>query len=164
MTKQQLIEDNMKLVYWLIAREFPTYTQDEDIKQVGMVGLCMAADKWDESKGKFSVFAYSCIRNAILNEFKSRNKHNGVLSLDYELISDNGEKTTFGELIAGEQDVMYLDTCEDQLTPLQKQILGLLLKGVPPKDVAKRLNTTPQNVYWTRRRMRLLREQTERKG
>ena len=96
-------------------------------------------------------------------EFKSRNKHNGVLSLDYELISENGERTSFGDLVVGEEDVLYVDDCESQLTPPQKQILELLKKGVRPKDVAKILDTTTQNVYWTQRKIRILREQTERK-
>lgn len=164
MTKQQLVEDNMKLVYSLIAREFPTYIQDEDLKQVGMVGLCQAAERWDESRTKFSTFACSCIRNAILKEFRSRNKHKGLLSLDYELVADNGEKMSVGELIPGDPDVPYIDTCEDQLTPLQKSILELLKKGLPTKVIAKALNTTHQNVRWTRRKMRILREQNERKG
>ena len=79
MTKQQLIEDNMGLVYSLILREYPTYIQDEDIIQCGMLGLCQAADKFDESKGfKFAGFAWFCIRNEIIRELNKRSKHQGA--------------------------------------------------------------------------------------
>ena len=162
MTRQQLIEDNMKLVYWLIAKEFPSYIKDEDIIQVGMVGLCKAANKWDESRGKFSGFAYFCIRNAILNEFQSRNKHQGVLSLDYEIFNENGEKTPMVEFIVGEEDVGYVDVCANQLTPLQTKIMQALKKGMTPKQVAKVVGTTKQNVYFTQRKIRILREQADR--
>ena len=155
----------MKLVYWLIAREFPTYTQDEDLIQVGMVGLCIAAEKWDESKSKFSVFAYSCIRNAILNEFRNRNKHNGVLSLDYEVTNDNGERTPIIELVMGDEDVAYVDVSVDltRLTEQEQKIYELLVVGVEPEEIVRQLNTTHRNVAWTKRKIRLLRQHAERK-
>lgn len=164
MKKQQLIEDNMNLVYALVSREYPTYLQDEDIIQTGMLGLCMAADKWDESKAKFSSFAYSCIRNAILNEFRRRNKHQGVLSLDYEITGGSGEKAPFSEFVVGEEDVTYVDDCSNQLTPLQAKIMAALKRGMTPKEVAKAVGTTTQNVYFTQRKVRILREQADRKG
>ena len=158
MTKQQLIEDNMGLVYSLILREYPTYIQDEDIIQCGMLGLCQAADKFDESKGfKFAGFAWFCIRNEIIRELNKRSKHQGVLSLDYEYTDKFGEKFPYSDLIVGDEDVMYIDDCEHQLTPLQKQIVSLLKKGVKSKEIARVLGTTTQNVSYTRRKIRLLR-------
>ena len=158
MTKQQLIEDNMKLVYSLISREYPTYIQDEDIIQCGMLGLCQAAEKFDESVGnKFSAFAWFCIRHEIIRELKRRSKYQGVLSLDYEYSGENGVKVPFGDMIAGDEDVMYIDDCEEQLTPQQKQILELLKKGLDSKEVAEILGTTTANVTRTRRKIRLLR-------
>lgn len=163
LTKQKLIEDNMNLVYALVSREYPTYLHDEDIIQCGMLGLCQAAEKWDENKAKFSDFAWYCIRHEIIREFKKRAKHQGVLSLDYETVTD-GVRGSLAETIVGDEDVLYIDDCENQLTPLQKQILGLLKKGTRPKEVAKLLGCTTQNVYWTQRKIRILRGQADRKG
>lgn len=151
----------MNLVYALISREYPTYLQDEDIIQTGMLGLCMAADKWEESKGKFSSFAYSCIRNAILNEFRRRNKHVGVLSLDYEATGSGGERVPFSDFVVGDEDVTYIDDCYQKLTPLQAKIMDALKKGMTPKEVAKAVGTTTQNVHFTRRKVRILRERTD---
>ena len=151
----------MNLVYALVSREYPSYLQDEDIIQTGMLGLCMAAEKWDESRTKFSTFAYSCIRNAILNEFRRRNKHQGVISLDYEIIGDSGEKAPLSEFVVGEKDVTFIDDCSSQLTPLQAKIMAALKKGMTPKEVAKAVGTTTQNVCFTRRKVRLLRERTD---
>lgn len=162
MTKQQLIEDNMNLVYSLISREFPTYIYDEDIIQTGMVGLCRAADKWDENVCNFSVFAWSCIRNAILNEFRSRAKHKGILSLDYEYEGvGNNARYTLADTIVGEEDVCFVDCCEDKLTPLQRRIVELLKKGISSKEIAEILGTTEQNVSFTRRKIRILRSRTD---
>ena len=162
MMKQKLIEDNMNLVYALISREYPTYLKDEDIIQCGMLGLCQAADKWDEKKAKFSDFAWYCIRHEIIKEFKRRSKHQGVLSLDYETVTD-GVRGSLGDTIVGEEDVLYFDYCEQHLTSLEIQILELLKLGLLPKDIAKQLNTTEQNVNRTKRKIRILRSRGDRK-
>ena len=162
MMKQQLIEDNMNLVYALISREYPTYIKDEDIIQCGMLGLCQAADKWDKDKAKFSDFAWYCIRHEIIKEFKRRAKHQGVLSLDYETVTD-GVRGSLGDMIVGEEDVLYFDYCEQHLTSLEIQILELLKLGLLPKDIAKQLNTTEQNVNRTKRKIRILRSRGDRK-
>lgn len=160
MTKQQLIEDNMNLVYSFISRNYRTYLHDEDIVQTGMLGLCQAADKWDETKLPFASFAWGCIQNAIYKEFRRRAKHQGVLSLDYETVTD-GIPGTLGDIIVGEEDVCYIDCCEDKLTPLQRRILELLKKGFTPKEIAETLGTTRQNVSHTQRKIRILRSRTD---
>jgi DNA-directed RNA polymerase len=151
----------MNLVYSLIAREYPTYIQDEDIIQCGMLGLCMAADKWEEGKAKFSAFAWFCIRHEIIRELKKRSKHQGVLSLDSVVRSGESEGSTFVEFVVGDEDVAYVDTdttpWEERLTPKQKEIIELLKQGKTPHEVAEIVGCTNQYVYLTRRQIRLLR-------
>ena len=164
MTKQKLIEDNINLVYALVSREYPTYLHDEDIIQSGMLGLCKAADKWDESKAKFSDFAWYCIRHEIIDEFKRRAKHQGVLSLDYETLTD-GVKGSLADTIVGEEDVAYVDVDVNQskLNETERKVYELLVDGVQPMEVAKQLNISHQMVYATRRKLRILRSQDDRK-
>lgn len=157
MTKQKLIEDNMNLVYALISREYPAYLHDEDIIQSGMLGLCKAAKYWDESKATFSGYAWYCIRHAIIHEFKARAKHQGVLSLDYETTTD-GVRGSLGETLVGEEDVNYIDlevkSC--RISNRDKQIYELLLAGLSPVEVAKKLGVSRQLVWATRRKLRFL--------
>lgn len=157
--KTKLIEDNMCLVYALIAREYPQFTRDEDIVQSGMLGLCKAAEQWDESKSKFSNYAWHCIRNAIADEFKQRATHQGVLSLDYEVDSGDGDRVPFGSFIVGQEDVGYVDTDVDleQLTPTQLKVFELYRNGYPTKEIASILGVNRQCVWQTMRKVRLLR-------
>ena len=104
MNRQQLIEDNMNLVYFIISREYPTYLQDEDIIQSGMLGLCKAANSWEE-RGLFSTYAGRCIRNEIRQEFVRRKPHSKLVSLEANV----NDESTLGDLIVGEEDVVYLD-------------------------------------------------------
>ena len=165
MTKQQLIEDNINLVYALISREYPTYLHDDDIIQCGMLGLCQAADKWDENKAKFSDFAWYCIRHEIIREFKRRSKYSGTLSLDYEISNEDGVKTPLGDFIVGDEDVPYVDLSVDlsRLNEKELQIYNMLIGGVEPLEIARRLNITHQYVTWTKRKLRLLRGLDARK-
>lgn len=159
MTKQQLIEDNMKLVYHLVHREYPTYIHDEDIIQCGMLGLCRAAEKWDETKSKFSTFAMFCIRSEIQMEFRRRAKHQGILSLDYEVDDGEGCTCAFGDIVAGDEDVPYFDIGIDlsKLNEKERLMVELLPTGMSQCDIASELGVSKQYVNKTIRKIRVMR-------
>ena len=159
MTKQQLIEDNMGLVYHLISKEYPTYLYDEDIIQWGMLGLCKAAEKWDESKSKFSTFAIICIRSEIQMEFRRRAKHQGIFSLDYEYEGEDGETNTLADCVIGDEDVPYFDIGINlsRLNEKEKRIVELLPTGMTQTDIARELGVTRQYVHRVVRKIRAMR-------
>lgn len=72
MTEEQkkLVEENMKLVYFTLRRYYPWLLQDEDARSVGMIGLMVAAQNWEPSRGKFSTFAVKVIKREIFNEWR----------------------------------------------------------------------------------------------
>ena len=72
MTEEQkkLVEENMNLVYFTLSRYYPWLLQDEDVRSVGMIGLMLAAQKWEPSRGKFSTFAVKVIKREISNEWR----------------------------------------------------------------------------------------------
>jgi RNA polymerase sigma factor (sigma-70 family) len=157
-TKQQLIEDNMRLVYSLVSKEYPTYLTDEDIIQCGMLGLCKAAEKWDEGKSKFSTFAISCIRNEIRYEFRKRAKHQGILSLDYEVDTEEGT-ITVADMIPGDEDVCYLDygINVNKLKPREKRVFELLQGNMTHSDIGRELGISTQAVWSITRKLRKMR-------
>ncbi len=153
----------MNLVYSLVSKEYPTYIHDEDIIQCGMVGLCKAAEKWDESRSLFSTFAWCCIRNEIVREFKERAKHQGILSLDYEMNDEDGGRSTFGDCVVGDEDVLYIDTELNALTEKEMQVFILYQCNMSCGEIANRLGTSPQYVWKVMRKVRTLKDLTERK-
>jgi len=146
--KNQLIEDNMNLVYYLIHKYYPTYANDEDIVQAGMLGLCKAADSFDESKSMFSTYASRCILNAIKHEFRNRKKHQGVLSLDYPVSDDEGKEVSFGDLCVGDEDVEFVDLAgfNDKLTPMEQEIVKLRKQGLTIHEIGKRIGREQSTV------------------
>lgn len=152
----------MTLVYFLINQYYPTFLGDEDIIQSGMMGLCHAADNYDENKSKFSTYASRCILNEINMEFRSRKKHRSPLSLDYEVVSEDGERGKFGDYCVGEEDVNYLDFdgFYDSLSPSEKELFNLRQSGLTVPEIAERLNCSKELVYQQLRRIKTLWRET----
>lgn len=77
-----LITDNMSLVYHIIHHDYPRYKTDEDVIQSGMLGLVKASKNFDASKGKFSTYARRYIHGEIKKELKKREANKICLSLE----------------------------------------------------------------------------------
>lgn len=149
----------MNLVYFLINRYYPTFIGDEDLVQCGMIGLCNAADNFDETSGtKFSTFASSCILNEFCKEFTRRKKHNKVLSLEANKTNDDGEVTSIGDCIVGDEDVNFFD-CDDfyeSLCPEDKTIVNLRREGLNNYEIGSVLGMTYKTVSKRLTRMRYM--------
>lgn len=158
MNQQKLIEDNMNLVYFTIHKFYPNMIADEDIVQCGMVGLCNAAQTWDESRSNFTTFACRCIGYEINNELKRRKRHNNTLSLDYYIGNSESEVHTFGEVVAGDNDVDYFDVRPfyDSLSSKDKEIFSVLQKGVTNKELAETFGVGASTAHYYTRRIRTL--------
>lgn len=130
--KKQLIEDNMNLVYFVVNKYYPTFQFDEDVIQEGMVGLCKAAEKFDESRGTaFSTYAVKSIINEIRMYFRLNQQPIEILSLDYELKGIRGnEECSAADLIVGEADIdldlISFKQFTDSLDESERELLQLL--------------------------------------
>lgn len=158
MNQQKLIEDNMNLVYFTIHKFYPKMISDEDIIQCGMVGLCNAANTWDESRSNFTTYACRCIGYEINNEIKRRKRQSNTVSLDNYVTSSDGEADSFGDLIAGDKDVDYFDVQPfyDSLHQKDREIFNLLREGLTNRELAKQLGVSVQTAHAYTRRLRTL--------
>ena len=144
----QLIEDNTKLVWFVMNKYYRASVSDEDLVQCGMLGLTRAANTWDESKSEFSTYAVKCIRNEICIEFRRRYKHEGVISLDTSTIRVNGDELPIMDCIVGEEDVDYVDVDSliKQLNAKDAEILKLRLSGMKQIDIAKKYGVSREAI------------------
>lgn len=158
MNQQKLIEDNMNLVYFTIHKFYPKMINDEDIVQCGMLGLCNAANTWDESRSNFATFACRCIGYEINNELKRRKRYSNTLSLNYCVTTPDGEVNSFGDLIAGDVDVDYFDVQPfyDSLNQKDKEVFDLLHNGYNKRELAKHLGISVKTAHLYTRRLRTL--------
>ena len=155
MSRDQLIEENMNLVYYLINRYYPTFSQDEDVIQEGMIGLIKAASCWDASKSKFSSYASICILNQIRNYFKVYMKGENHLSLDKVLSSDSlddGTFATFGDLVVDEECGVDFELVEDDefistLSKKEQEIIKYYKLGYRKYEIANLLGISRHTLY-----------------
>ena len=134
----------MKLVYYIVSKDYPTFIRDEDIIQCGMLGLCKAAQSWDESKAKFSTYAGKCIRNEINQEFIRRKPHSKNISLETKV----GEEGTLADVLVGEDDIGFIDYDDfyEQLTAEERTVLEWDNYGYDTAQIAERLGLSATKV------------------
>jgi RNA polymerase sigma factor (sigma-70 family) len=66
--KEEMIESNLGLVYFIARRYAGRGVPFEDLVQEGTVGLVRAVDKFDRSRGvRFSTYAVTWIRHALID-------------------------------------------------------------------------------------------------
>lgn len=78
----ELITDNIGLVYHIVKHDFPKYAYDEDVIQSGLLGLVKCAKRYDPDKGSFSNYARNYIKGEIWKELKSRIPESATVSLE----------------------------------------------------------------------------------
>lgn len=102
--KEQMILTNYGIVFFVMRRlEIPAF--DEDMFQIGSIGLLKAIYSFDASKGCFSTYAFRVVRNELLKEFrKSKKSVNVAFSLDDNVDIGNGESVSYAEMIADRND------------------------------------------------------------
>lgn len=84
--QQNLVIDNMRLVYHLIKK----YNYDEDYASIGMIGLIKGVKSFDSSKGyRLSTYLCACIDNEIRYSYRNTKNHRNTLSLEDCFVTEN---------------------------------------------------------------------------
>lgn len=153
-SKEDLVIENINLVYSVIHKLFPSCIHDEDIVQIGRLGLCEAAECWDESKSKFSTFAWTVIANAIRDEFKRRKLDKKTCSLSNPVVIDGeSDILTYEDVIQGDDDVEYYDEewYYASLTDREREVANRLRSGQTVHQIAITLGYSEETIYTIRR-------------
>lgn len=141
MSRDEMITDNMKLVYYVIHRNFPSFAKNEDVFQEGCIGLIKAVDNYEEDKGEFRNYAYSSILNSIRNYFRSIRQDADILSLDYTMDIGDDEPVMLIDIIPDDSIEKWFDKVErdiflETLSPKEQQIVELLKEGKTGQEIA----------------------------
>lgn len=147
-SRESLILENMGLVFKVINSEFPKYRKDEDIEQIGMVGLCLAAENYKEDNtAKFSTYAYSCIRNEILRELKKEANRVKTVSLD-TLIYDSAEDKplTLEDTTAEDATDLFIDWDYYGASEVDRRIIEGLALGKTNKEIGKEVGLSEASI------------------
>lgn len=154
------VEENLPLVYWTIRNYFGAeYLVDDDVVQVGMIGLWKACKYYNTGIATFSTFAFRCISNAIKREI--RNQKAKIPETFYQLVSFedtvflNGEDTDIElkDIISDPKDLLsdYMtkqdfQSFQNSLQENDRKLLDLLLKGFTQSNIGKELGISQPQV------------------
>lgn len=129
---EEMLEENLQLVPLVISRRFPTFICDDDIFQIGYIGLWQACKNYDpERNTKFSTYAFWAIQGEIIKHFRSlqmkkRCPPEPPLSLDYPVLDDD---KTVSDRISGELfDWIDFGGFYSSLSKRQKKIVEMRIK------------------------------------
>lgn len=144
---EQLIMQNKGLIAKLANKYMPMYKGGDydDLMQEGSIGLMRAVETYDQSKGKFSTYAFLWIQHAMLKAMRGQVD---TISLD-ETIADDSD-TTLGDMLCDGND--FTEQVDDsltadnlwfaiqrELTDLQFKIFALSVYDYPIAHIAARL-------------------------
>ena len=123
----QMMADNEKLVMYTISRFFPTYLYDDDIRQLGYIGLWKACEKYDASLNtKFGSYAVKAIRGEIIKYLRSLRMQMRCPKVPNMSLSNpmyDGDESLEDHIIAGTLDWIDTEGFYNALTDRQKLIV-----------------------------------------
>ena len=109
--RQQMITENMGLVY-MVAKRFANRGTDlQDLTQIGVIGLIKAINTFNPTKKiKLATYASRCIENEILMYLRRNNKTRMEVSIDEPLNVDwDGNELLLSDILGTEEDAIYKD-------------------------------------------------------
>ena len=148
---EELLTRYKSLVISVARQYFLVGAGDEDLIQEGMIALYRAIDAYDVgSKVPFSAFAYSCVKNRIIDVVKAanRDKHKAlnnyvsIYDVDCSMSATSAEDTA----IMRENSIQVKKSIQDNLTGEEVAILKLYLDGRSYRDIALQTGKSEKNV------------------
>lgn len=120
--KEELFKRNEKLIF-LILKKMGYLSKQDDLYDVGLIGLTEGINSFDSSKGfKESTYLCACIRNKIrqhiyLQNMPKRKCPTSIISLDYEVDNENQNGSSYENIIPDpnvdiEKQIMNIETRE----------------------------------------------------
>lgn len=130
MKTNEIIENNLNLVPFIIKKYFGAGEDFDEMLSVGYLGLTKAANSYDENMSKFSTYAGKCIMNEIYTYLRKNSKVNdNEVSINTVIGVDELEKEiTFEDALHSEQNVE-----EDFIYSLDKSKIKLIISELSEK-------------------------------
>ncbi len=145
-SRNTLIIHNLRLVAYIVNKNYPDSNDQDDLISIGTIGLIRAAETFDYSKGNhFSTYASKCIDNQIKMHFRKIKHQLTEISISEPIDSDSeGNALTLADICSSdinvEDDVLLKINSEklyrfisEELDDREREIIAKRY-GIPDKD------------------------------
>lgn len=141
-----LVESNLDLVREIARRHFGARAGDDDLIQMGNIGLWEAAQRWDGS-GSFRAYARICIYHNMIDYTRRPARPAG----EWPMTDEDGEEYIYYD------DLAVMELCDDigRAWPqgsAEHKVLVMLAVGYDKAAVAGRMGMTVRQVTRTAKR------------
>lgn len=157
MTPEELFENNINLTYKIASSyKYKLDKEDfEDIYGASLVGLWKASNTYDESRSKFSTYAWACMKREININLRYIIKHldRKETSLD-ALVRDTYSGDLSVEEQLGVEDIQFnraehreiVNKIFEGLSIKEKTILKYLMEGKRQVDISRAMGVSRSHI------------------
>lgn len=168
--QRKLVEDNIGLVGKTISKYYKQHLGDEDIYQIGCIGLIKAVMNYGKPDVAFSTYAVYTIRNALYQHFQEIGRVKRKSNINTQSIYEKVKGTydiEFYEAITNGVDFtdktllrISLQSAFKQLDERNQKILMLYIQGYTFREMSSQMDITHQRIsqIFNRKIKPLLRE------
>lgn len=142
-----MVEKNHNLIYGFLHK----YKLSEDFYGDAAIGLCKAAENYDESKGSsFATYAYKCMFNECGITLRSDKRKVQTISLDTPIA--DGENINLESVLTSDftnehmESIPYVRWFVEKMGIVDLQILLYRLQGDSYRDVGRKIGYSYQSV------------------
>ncbi len=143
---EELLTAYMGMVKAVARQYYIVGATCEDVSQEGMIGLYKAVVTYKREKGRFSAYAYACIKAAVIDAVKAASREkNKALNTSVPLENTVGLVSDVDitvNLVGGE----LMARIKSRLSPAEEEIFSMWSEGMSYAEIAKELGKTVKNV------------------
>ena len=132
----------------------------EEWYDIAAIGLCKAANTYNNDKSEFSTYAYKCMYTTIIMEKRKENAmrtipQNQIVYYENQVneSSKDNDTSTFLNYIPSKQDIenetisaLSLENIENELVGNKKKVFLLLREGYTQCEISKIIGISKQRV------------------
>lgn len=143
---EELLTAYMGMVKAVARQYYIVGATCEDVSQEGMIGLYKAVVTYKREKGRFSAYAYACIKAAVIDAVKAASREkNKALNTSVPLENTVGLVSDVDitvNLVGGE----LMARIKSRLSSAEEEIFSMWAEGMSYAEIAKELGKTVKNV------------------
>ena len=143
---EELLTAYMGMVKAVARQYYIVGATCEDVSQEGMIGLYKAVVTYKREKGRFSAYAYACIKAAVIDAVKAASREkNKALNTSVPLENTVGLVSDVDitvNLVGGE----LMARIKSRLSPAEEEIFSMWTEGMSYAEIAEELGKTVKNV------------------